>query len=67
MCINSFCSFTSADGIDFEFYSLRIHVLLKRTEELLKDLENGRVGIVVLMDLSKTFDCIPHHLFLYFL
>ena len=43
MCINSFCSFTSADGIDFEFYSLRIHVLLKRTEELLKDLGNGRV------------------------
>ena len=37
-------------------------VLLQLTERIRSDLDNGLKCGLVLMDLSKAFDCIPHHL-----
>ena len=38
------------------------HVLIKLTEEWRKMLDNNKIVGVVLMDLSKAFDCLPHEL-----
>ena len=38
------------------------HVLLKLTEEWRKMLDQNKVVGVVIMDLSKAFDCLPHEL-----
>ena len=38
------------------------HVLLRLIEEWKANLDNNFVKRAVLMDLSKTFDCIPHDL-----
>ena len=38
------------------------NVLLRLVEQWRKSLENNKVAGAVLMDLSKTFDCLPHNL-----
>ena len=37
-------------------------ILLKLTEDIRSSLDQGYTCGLVLMDLSKAFDCIPHHL-----
>ena len=38
------------------------HVLMHLLEEWRKRLDDGKLVGVILMDLSKAFDCIPHDL-----
>ena len=38
------------------------HLILRLTEEWKENLDKGFFAGAVLMDLSKTFDCIPHDL-----
>ena len=39
-------------------------VLISLTEDIRSALDSGLKGGLVMMDLSKAFDCIPHHLFI---
>ena len=39
-----------------------MHVLIKLVEEWKYKLDNELIVVSVLMDLSKSFDCIPHDL-----
>ena len=38
------------------------HALFRLTELFRKALADGRILVMVLMDLSKAYDCIPHEL-----
>ena len=40
------------------------HPIIRLIEKLRTALDKGEIGAVLLMDLSKAYDCLDHHLFI---